>query len=38
MTGGYTPILVLKRMLGHFLKNPSQDQKKDHETSTKKKF
>ena len=43
MTEGNTPILVLKRMLGHFLKIPSlkkilefQDRKKDYEASTKK--
>ena len=44
MTEGNTPILVLKRMLGHFLKIPSlkkilefQDWKKDYEASKKKK-
>ena len=32
MTGGYTPTLVLKRMLGDFLKNPSLNFKTEKKT------
>ena len=45
VTGGNTPNIVLKRMLGHFLKTPQlkkmlglQDRKKDYENSAKKKI